>query len=138
MQLPITIVLQPSRRLAQLLLLAHGAALALLWPLSLPLAIVGLMFLAIVASAVFTLRRVRHPALSALRLGKAGMLEVEMRAGASETALVLPQTTVLPGLIVLLLRLGRRTLTLPLPVDAVGPDAHRRLRLWLKWQAATR
>jgi toxin CptA len=135
-QLPVTIALQPSRRLVQLLLFVHCAALVLLWPLSLPLPIRSLLILAVVVSAVLALRRARRPEVTALRLGKGGELEVATSDGVDETARVLPQTTVLPGLIVLLLRQGRRTRALTLPVDAIGAAGHRRLRLWLKWQVA--
>lgn len=64
-------------------------------------------------------------------------MEVETVAGNRDTATVLLQTTVLPGLIVLLLRLGGRTTALSLPTDAMGTEAHRQLRLWLRWQVVS-
>ncbi|MDP2810349.1 MAG: hypothetical protein Q8O34_09385 [Rhodocyclaceae bacterium] len=130
-----TIQLRPSRRMALLLALAHVAALAVLWPISLSLPYKGLLAAAIAASALLVSRRTRHSAVSALHLGRAGALEIETKVGARDTATVLPQTTILPGLIVLLLRQGGRTRCLSLPTDATGPDAHRQLRLWLKWRA---
>lgn len=135
MHLPVTIALRPSRRLALLLALAHGAALAVLFPLSLPLPIKGLLVASIAVSALLVLRRVRDPEVSALQLGRAGELTVEEKVGSRDTASVLPSTTVLPGLVVLLLRRGPRTLALPLLADATGRDAQRQLRLWLRWQA---
>jgi len=138
-QLPVTIPLRPSRQMSLLLVLAHLAALAAVWPLSLPLPYTGLFAAGLAGSALLALRRIRYPAVTALHLGKAGALEIETKVGARDTATVLPQTTVLPGLIVLLLRPGgcRRTVALPLPSDATGHHAHRQLRLWLKWQAVS-
>jgi len=136
--LPVTISLRPSRRLALLLALAHLAALAIAWSISLAPSYKALLAAGIVASALHCLRRVRHPAVAALHLGKTGELEIETKVGVREMATVLPQTAVLPGLIVLLLRRGgrSRTMALPLPTDAAGHHAHRQLRLWLKWQTA--
>lgn len=133
-----TITLRPSRRLALAVTLAHGIALAVLSPLLLPLPFKGLLAAAIAVSALLVLRRIRDPGVSALHLGKAGDLTVETGVGARATATVLPQTTILPGLVVLLLQRGSRTLALPLPADAIGCDAQRQLRLWLRWLAATR
>ena len=137
MSLPVTIPLRPSRRLALLLGMAHLAALAVAWPVALALPFKLLLATGIAASALYWLWRVRSPEVAALHLGRAGQIEVETKVGAREAATVLPQSTVLPGLVVLLLRRdGRRcALALPLPTDASGPQAHRRLRLWLKWQA---
>lgn len=132
-----TIPLRPSCRLALVLALAHLVALAVAWLLSLPLLYKGLLAAGIAASALLVLRQSRYPEVSALHLGKAGELEIETKVGARETATVLPQTTVLPGLIVLLLRRSGRTTALPLPTDATGQHAHRQLRLWLKWQAVS-
>jgi hypothetical protein len=139
-QLPMTIPLRGSRRLLLLQALAHLGALGLLWPLAIPLAIplpfTGLLAAAIVASAWRVLHRARKPAVAALHLGKGGALEVETMPGTRLPASILPQTTVLPGLIVLLLQSAGRTTALSLPVDAMAADDHRRLRLWLKWQVS--
>lgn len=136
MQLPVSIPLRPSRSLALVLVLAHGAALALLWPLDLPHPLRLLLAAAILVSAWLTLGALRRPAASALHLAGGGMLELETTYGARLAATVDARTTVLPGLIVLLMRLGRRTATLVLLRDAMGADGHRRLRLWLRWRAA--
>jgi toxin CptA len=136
-QLPVAIPLRPSRRLSLVLALAHIGALAVVWPISLPLSYKGLVAAGVAVSAWLALRRTRYAGVSALHLGKAGELEIETKVGARDTATVLPQTTVLPGLVVLLLRRGRRTLALLLPTDATGRNAHRQLRLWLRWHAAS-
>ena len=129
-----TIPLRPSRRLAQLQVLAHVVALTLVGLVSLPMLYTGPLAAAIGASALLVLRRIRNPVVSTLHLGRMGALEIEAKVGASETATILPQTTILPGLIVLLVRQHGRTRCLCLPIDAMGRQAHRRMRLWLKWQ----
>lgn len=135
MRLPMTIALHSSRRLLLTQALAHLVALGLLWPLAVPLAFKALLATAIAASAARVVRRTRKPAVAALHLGKGGALEVET-SGTRLAATVLPTTTVLPGLTVLLLRSAGRTLALTLPADAMPADDHRQLRLWLKWQVS--
>jgi toxin CptA len=137
-QLPITIPLRRSPRLLWVLGLAHLAAVGLLWPLVIPVAAKVPLAAAILFSAWRSLGRAFRPAYAALHLGKDGTLEVDGGSGARLAAAVLPQTTVLPGLVVLLLRLGRHTVSLALPRDAMAADDHRRLRLWLRWRAAAR
>jgi hypothetical protein len=130
-----TIPLRPSRLLTLVLALAHLAALLVALSMALPSLHMGLLAAGIAASALHTLQRIRYPAVTALRIGKAGELEIETKVGASDTATVMAQTAVLPGVIVLLLRRGGRVTALTLPIDATGAQAHRQLRLWLKWQA---
>jgi len=114
---------------------AHCFVLLLVWMFT-PTPLYGwLLAVAVVVSALSSLWRYRHPVATALHLGKAGVIEVETVAGSRDSATILPQTTVLSGLIVLLLRLGGRTAALSLPADATGTEAHRQLRLWLRWQA---
>ena len=136
MPLPMTIALRSSRSLLLSQAVAHLVALGLLWPLAIPLAFKGLIAAAIVASAWRMFHRARKPVVAALHLGKGGALEVETVLGTRLPATVLRQTTVLPGLIVLLLQSARRTTALSLPVDAMAADDHRQLRLWLKWQVS--
>ena len=136
MPLPVTIALRSSRSLLLSQAVAHLVALGLLWPLVIPLTFKGLIAAAIVASAWRMVHRARKPAVAALHLGKGGALEVETALGTRLPATVLRQTTVLPGLIVLLLQSARRTTALSLPVDAMAADDHRQLRLWLKWQVS--
>jgi hypothetical protein len=134
--LPMTIALRSSRSLLLLQAVAHLVALGLLWPLVIPLPFKGLLAAAIVASAWRMFHRARKPAVAALHLGKGGTLEVETAFGTRLPASILPQTTVLPGLIVLLLKNAGRTTALSLLVDAMAADDHRQLRLWLKWQVS--
>jgi hypothetical protein len=134
-QLPLTIPLYRSWRLISLLALAHGAALAVLWPLALPAVAKFALGIAVSGSAYLFVERTWRHRIRSLRLGARGEIEIGTKVGAGETAIVLPQSTVLPGLIVLLLRVGGRREWLVLPPDATGTAAHRQLRLWLRWQA---
>jgi toxin CptA len=131
-----TIALHSSCRLLLTQGLAHLVALGLLWPLAVPLALKALLAAAIAVSTARVVRRTRKPAVAALHLGKGGALEVETMPGTRLAATVLPTTTVLAGLTVLLLRSAGRTLALTLPADAMPADDHRQLRLWLKWQVS--
>ncbi|MHB1360429.1 MAG: protein YgfX [Rhodocyclaceae bacterium] len=150
MDFPLAIPLRVSRRLVTLLALAHLLAivailpLMLAWPLR--LAMIGL----VVVSLVYFLGRHLRSVVVGLHLGAQGEIEVDVDVGASGwfgrpaeapkvgaggTATILPQTTVLPGVIVLRLRKGGRLLTLPLLPDSTGATAYRQLCVWLKWRA---
>lgn len=134
MQLPLVIPLRPSRLLLDIVIAAHLGASAVVWPLSLPdSATIGLLA-GIVLSLVMAVLRIRRCPYEALRLGRGGELELEQKIGTGDTALVQSQTVVLPGLIVLRLRVGGRSLVLPLLPDTTGTEAHRQLRLWLRWR----
>jgi hypothetical protein len=136
-QLPITISLQRSRRLILLLALAHGGALIVVLLLPSLVLLNAALATAIVVSAGLSLHRAWHIPHVALFLGSRGEIEVESAAGTREMATLQPQTTVMPGLIVLLLRVKGRSEQLVLPTDATGAEAHRQLRLWLRWRSAT-
>lgn len=45
-------------------------------------------------------------------------------------------TTIFTRLVILRMRHERRCEMLVLPRSAVGADAHRRLRVWLRWRAS--
>jgi toxin CptA len=110
----------------------HGlAALSLLsleltWAARIALvAVVGVSF------AVF-LKRCRQTPISELHLGAKG----ELKVGVGETATILSETAILPGLILLSLRTDVGRLRLPLLADSLSQDDWRRLRVWLRWRAA--
>lgn len=136
MDLPLTIALRSSPSLLLLQGLAHLVALGLIWPLAISLSFKALLAALTLASAWGVFHRTRKPTVAALHLGKVGALELETALGTRLPATVLPQTTALPGLIVLLLRSAGRTRALSLPVDAMAAHDHRQLRLWLKWQVS--
>ncbi|MDP2810466.1 MAG: hypothetical protein Q8O34_10005 [Rhodocyclaceae bacterium] len=127
--LPITLPLRSSRRLAAALLLAHALAAAGLVPTDLPLAVKLLLWLGLGLSLALTLRH--GNAVATLTLKADGRIGID-----GKDAAVHPQTTVFPRLIVLLAKTGNGTKTWVLPVDALGREGHRQLRLWLKWKAS--
>lgn len=142
MRLPATLLLGPSRRLLAIQLGAHALAATAVLPLTLPWPVrIALLAAILVSLANFLVRR-RRPAVSALHLGTRGDLEVELKVGARETATVLRDTAILPGLILLSLRRGDEggkggiRLMLPLFPDALSADAYRQLSVWLRSRAS--
>lgn len=79
---------------------------------------------------------VRRADPKALTLKADGELELHFANRADAIGRIQSATTVLPWLIVLLVKTGGHTRAVTLPRDAMGKDGHRRLRLWLKWQAS--
>lgn len=72
--------------------------------------------------------------LTALILGADGRLGVE-RQGKREEVVLSYATTVFAALVILHLRSGKRREAFAIPTVAVGTEAHRRLRIWLRWRA---
>jgi len=72
----------------------------------------------------------RPQEISQLSLGAKG----ELKVGAGGTAQILPETAVLPGMIVLVLRFEGKRHALVLMRDALNPGEYRRLRVWLNWR----
>lgn len=72
----------------------------------------------------------------ALNLQSDGQLEYHYQDGSIVTAHVESESTVMPWLVILLLRStnGQRISLVLLP-DAVASEDFRRLRLWLRWRA---
>jgi hypothetical protein len=119
------------------LLSAHVLAALMVLPLTLPRS-VSLVLLGLVGfSLLFSLAR-QQPLL-VLHLGALGELEIETKVGAGgtarQTATIQPHTTLLPGLMILLLQSGGKRFVLTLLPDALGADNNRQLRLWLQWRA---
>jgi hypothetical protein len=73
--------------------------------------------------------------ITALTLLPDGRLRIGRRDDSRDEAAVESGTTVYPGLAILRLCVNDRVETLVLPRAATGSDAHRRLRVWLKWRA---
>lgn len=136
MQLPVTIPLRPSPALAAAAACAHGAAIAALLPLELPLELRAALIAAILVSAASTVRRALRPKFAALALAANGSAEIVRLDGERETVGIHGQTTVLSTGIVLLMRRQTGIEPLTLLPDATGRQAHRQLRLWLRWRAA--
>jgi hypothetical protein len=133
-RLPVTLEVRRSRALALVVLAGHGLAAAGIAPIDLPLAGKLLLWLALGASLLKTWPVC--PAIG-LRLGADGLLALIRTDGSSTECRVEPATTVFPWLIVLRARHAQAIETLTLPLDALGPDGHRKLRLWLKWRSTS-
>jgi hypothetical protein len=129
---PITLAVRGSRRLVAALFAAHVLASFGLLPTELPLAAKLVLSAILALSLVLAVRRTGRTA--ALTLHADGRLSLLRRDGSSLDGQVDPATTVFPWLVVLLVRAAEKTEALVLPVDALGRDAHRQLRLWLRWK----
>lgn len=70
--------------------------------------------------------------VAALTLRADGRLGLEFRDGRFAEAEVARDTTVFTALVVLRYRVAGRSGSLVLPQPALGADAHRRLRVWLR------
>ncbi len=130
---PLIVDIQPSRILRLALLGAHllAALAAGLADLALPAQ--GLLWLAVLAGAAWTLR---PQATTRLRLLADGGLEVADTRAGWRPARALPGGTVTASLCVLRYRIederGARALIL-LP-DSLAAEPFRALRLWLRWK----
>jgi toxin CptA len=129
--LPLVIETRASATARFLLVAAHLAALAALFLALLPLPLRLLGCVALAASLGLIWRR---PASSRLRGKGDGQMEI-WRAAAWQPLELRADSVVLPWLIVLRWREGRTRRGLALPADALAPDDHRRLRVWLQWNA---
>lgn len=132
MHLPLALTLRRSRRLALLLLALHLLAGAALLPLALPGAARAALAALVPASLCFSHVALRRQEGCVLYLGARGALELASKVGARGTVTVDARTTLLPGLIVLVLRQEGRRIVLPLLADSLGDEGFRRLRLWLR------
>jgi hypothetical protein len=134
MRLPATLEYRRSPTLIAVVTAAHLLAAAGL--LAIDVHVAGkLLALPILVWSLLTM--VRRAPVGALALGGDGRLTLIRGDGGDCDCAVDPSTTVLPWLIVLRLRTAQGLLSLTLPVDALGADGHRRLRVWLKWKATS-
>jgi len=121
-----------SRGLVIALSVAHVLTGAGLWPTALPLAMK--LTLAAVLALSLTMAVRRSHWVANLTLNGDGRLSLLRTDGRSLDCQVERATTVLPWLIVLLVRTAATNEALVLPVDALGREGHRHLRLWLRWK----
>lgn len=136
MHLPVTLPLKPSLSLIFALGAAHGLAMLGLFAIGLPLAPKVLAALLLVLSLAWRVHcLIVRPPCRALTLRADGSLALERTDGNHGEAEMLGDTTVLPWLVVLSLRLDGERLSLALPPDSLAGDGHRLLRLWLRWRA---
>lgn len=130
--------LQPSRYLAVILIVAHGAALAALLPLALPKWSKAALALLVLLDLGYHLRR--DAWLSAPSSGTALALEgdrvmLATRGGKQLSGKVLRDSMVTPFITVLNVlpqgaRFARSVIILP---DSLDAESFRQLRVWLKW-----
>ena len=135
MELPLRLQLQPSRCYLVFLASGHiltGVAVCLL-PLP-PLMRVGLV--ALLGLLFVRQWRAGSRNLPGLLLRRDSQLELIEAGGDATVAEVGDDTVVWPWLVVLHLRTesGRRAALVLFPDGLAGGDAHRQLRLWLRWR----
>ena len=147
----IDIVLRPSRQLALLLLIAHVAAVAVVWSLELPLSVHIILKLAIAVSLGWALLQNGWfgyaRAAVALRIepagksGEADAIEVRLRNGKTARGQVVEGSFVAPSLTVVRYRVtGARRFSMDKSVlifpDSLDRELFRMLRVRLKWGKA--
>ncbi len=129
-----TVSTSASRGLRLVLIVAHGLAMA-------AIALIALAWVyqvVMLAMVVFSLYKTTPPEIGVqLRCDPDGQLLIAANGG-WHAADVLPDTTVLAWLVVLRYRRhGKRFADTSLILaDSVQCDDFRRLRVWLRWQAA--
>jgi hypothetical protein len=132
MRLPVTLAVQRSRTLTASLVAAHALAGVGLSANGMPVVVLLLLMAALASTLAMAVRR--RP-IRTLVLKADGYLTVVDDDGRETQCEVDPSTTVFPWLIVLRARSTQGAVSLALPVDALGGEGHRQLRLWLKWKA---
>ena len=139
MQFPLFIELQRSRRLDFLLAVFHFAAalcsFAALWPrddLSYRYPLLVLLLTVIGWSAWRTLRR---DPIGRIRIDAEGVLSIDDAEGNAQRAVILPDSTVFPHVVVLRLRVGDEAQVryMTLLSDQMGVEQFRQLGLCLRW-----
>ena len=136
MQLPLRLQLKPSR--SYFVFLASGHILAGVAVCLLP--VPGMLRAGILLLLALLLLRIWNATsryLPSLLLRRDGKLELQTYGGEPVSADVSNETLIWAWLVVLHLRTDTgRLKPLVLFADSLtGPDAHRQLRLWLRWRA---
>jgi len=130
--------LQPSRYLAIMLIAAHGATLAALFPLDFPIWAKTALAILVLLNLGYHLRReawLSAPsAILALTL-EGDRVVLTTRDGEQLTGQILRDSLVTPYLTVLNVlpqgaRMARSVIILP---DSLDTESFRQLRVWLKW-----
>jgi hypothetical protein len=121
-----------SRQLLLIQSVAHLVAVVAVWLSNLPALLSATLMLVIGAS--LAVQR-RPQSVIGLILGGDGALEKVDAEGTAIRVMLAPQTLVLPFLVILLWREGRRHCSLPVMRDSMSADDFHTLRLWLRWQS---
>jgi toxin CptA len=134
------IALRPSRILAAILVIAHGAALAVIALVSVPLWLKVIAIAALAVSLVFEIRQtvlLRAPdAVVALEIASDDALSIQTRRGDWIECEVLGSTYVTYFLAIVNLKdqgSGRVKRAVILP-DSIDAEDFRKLRVWLRWK----
>jgi hypothetical protein len=139
MRLPLVLSLKRSRTLLVALASAHGLVLVALLLVATDWTPAVLEAGLLVVSAIWTLRHhglgLGEDQIVALGIKRDGTIDIYRAHGDAIPAMVDSTTSVFPWMVVLRLRTADKRLTLSLPVDALGTEEHRQLRLWLSWLA---
>lgn len=130
---PITLAIRRSPSLVAALIVIHVLAGVGLPPADLSVALKSILWVALALSLAMAVRRSHR--VASLTLNGNGRLSLQRLDGHCLDCHVDRATTVWPWLIILLARNVATTEALVLPVDALGGDGHRQLRLWLRWKA---
>lgn len=134
------IILRPSRILTAILVLAHGAAIAVVALAGMPFWLELIAIAALVASLVFDVRQtalLRAPdAVITLEIASDDKLSIQTRRSEWIECEVLGSTYVTSFLTILNLKgrdSGRNTRAVILP-DSLDAEDFRKLRVWLRWK----
>lgn len=126
-----------SVRFAALMVLSHGAAGLGIVVAQLPIWLKPALLAVVLCSAWRALRvngwRTAGAAVVRVARRGDGRWELLRRDGRVTIGELHDDCYVHPLLAVVGVRDGWRTVFVPVPVDALRPDAHRRLRVWLRW-----
>src|SRR5882672_4456749 len=133
--------LKPSHRLASLLVVAHGLALASAW-----VSLAGwagyLAAVAILVSLVYSVARALHrvgASTVALELREDGHASWRDRDGRWQEGILGRNHFVSAALVILELEPGGRGRKwIALMADSTSPEDFRRLRVWLRWRRSPR
>ncbi len=136
----LTVHLQPSKRLAAILGVAHLLVMGLLWPIALPILIKFVIFILLVISLLFTVRQYAllntRRAIVAFELSNKMFCKFETRHGQSIICHILGSTFVSPYLVVLNLKPPDHFLTRSVVIlqDSIDTELFRQLRVLLRWK----
>jgi toxin CptA len=133
---PWVLTLRPSRQLLALLAVGHCLAAGAILSLALPWEAQAGLLAALAISGIVSFGRVHRSPLAELHFHVDGSCEVVTKSGSRETARILPELAIFPGLMVLRLEVAGRRIPLVLLPDSAEADALRRLRIWLRCRSS--
>ena len=136
------ISLRPSWGLAAILLIAHGAAIAVIAAVDMPLWLKLIAFAALFLNCLLEVRRTAlllpPDAVVAIEISSDNVLTIQTRRGDWLECEVLGSTYVMSCLAIVNLKhtdsgASRRIAILP---DSIAAEDFRQLRIWLRWKAS--